>query len=260
MRIAVLVLTLPALASCVATSPPSEVAYSLASAYTDAPVITPAPADALVPEYAPAPQAPFTPPPPRPSGMFVQGLIGASSFNAVNVDLDSSYGNVVDEGDETFPLLGGVFQRALQGSDKTHFGFESGFTLGWQGNVSAVAVGGGGLVVAADNDVFLFDWFGGPFFDVLLGQRTRVYVGGGPLLQWASVELDWDQPGGHVHTHESGFGFGWYVRTGIEFALRPGLQLGFGVRWVDAYADFSGAIDEIDFEGEQYYLTVTESL
>src|SRR6185436_15697759 len=121
-------------------------------------------------------------------------------------------------------------------------------------------VGGGSVVVVADNDIFLFDFFGGPFFDLMLGQRTRVYVGAGPLLQWGSVDLDWNQPiQGHVHSSDSGFGVGWYARTGIEFAMRPGLQIGFGIRWVDSYLDLSGDIDRLDFEGEQYYLTVTES-
>jgi opacity protein-like surface antigen len=105
------------------------------------------------------------------------------------------------------------------------------------------------------------DIFVGLYGDTMLGDKTRIYVGAGPLLQWVNLNIDWDDPGsGHVHTSESGFGYGYYARTGIDFMVRPGMYVGLGARWIDAQADFNGIVNEFNTEGVQYFMTFTEFL
>jgi hypothetical protein len=200
----------------------------------------------------------FQAPPPRPN-RYVQGMFGVSDFHVSDINMDSSRGEIVDDNGMTFPMLGGVFQHPLSGSDRSHLGFEAGFTFGWQGDVVGFTTGGGGAVVAVDNEVFLTDIFVGPYIDTQLGGKGRAYLGAGPLLQWANVDLDWDTALGHQHSSGDGFGYGYYVRTGLEFMARPGLWLGFGARWIDAKVDLSGDLNNFDLEGMQYYLTVTEN-
>jgi hypothetical protein len=195
--------------------------------------------------------------PPRPN-RYVQGLFGVSDFTVSDIKLDPSRGEIVDDNGMTLPMLGGVFQHPLSG-DRVHLGLEAGFTFGWQGDVVGFATGGGGAVVAVENDVFLTDLFLGPYLDLPVGPKGRAYVAAGPLLQWANVDLDWNTAIGHQHASDNGFGYGYYARTGLEFMARPGLWLGFGARWVDASVDLSGELRDLDLEGMQYYLTVTEN-
>ena len=201
------------------------------------------------------PQIPASPPRPN---RYVQGMFGVSDFHVSDIKLDPSRGEIVDDNGMTLPMLGGVFQHPLSG-DRVHLGLEGGFTFGWQGDVVGFATGGGGAVVAVDNQVFLTDLFLGPYVDMPLGAKGRAYVAAGPLLQWANVDLDWNTVLGHQHASDNGFGYGYYARTGLEFMARPGLWLGFGVRWVDARVDLSGELNDLDLEGMQYYLTVTEN-
>jgi hypothetical protein len=188
----------------------------------------------------------------------VQGIFGVSDFHVSDIGLDPSRGEIVDDNGMTLPMLGGVFQHPLSGG-RSHLGIEAGFTFGWQGDVVGFTTGGGGAVVAVDNEVFLTDIFVGPYIDTPLGQTGRAYIGAGPLLQWANVDLDWNTALGHEHASDDGFGYGYYARTGLEFMARPGLWLGFGVRWVDAHVDLSGELKDLDLEGLQYYLSVTEN-
>jgi hypothetical protein len=201
------------------------------------------------------PQIPAAPPRPN---RYVQGMFGVSDFTVSDIKLDPSRGEIVDDNGMTLPMLGGVFQHPMSG-DRVHLGFEGGFTFGWQGDVVGFSTGGGGAVVAVDNEVFLTDLFLGPYVDAPLGAKGRAYLAAGPLLQWANVDLDWNTALGHQHASDNGFGYGYYVRTGLEFMARPGLWLGFGARWVDARVDLSGELNDLDLEGIQYYLTVTEN-
>lgn len=243
--------SLMTLAACISTSPPSDPFRGAPTGTTERQF-----------QGAPTPQPPprMTPLQKRPRNNLATGMIGVTDLTVSEIDIDDSRGEVVDNNGMTLPLLGGVFQHPVSG-DRTQLGVEGGFTFGWQGDVVGVAVGGGNVVVAADNDVFLTDIFVGLYGDTMLGDKTRVYVGAGPLLQWVNLNIDWDDPGsGHVHTSESGFGYGYYARTGIDFMVRPGMYVGLGARWMDAKADFSGIVNEFNTEGVQYFMTFTEFL
>jgi hypothetical protein len=186
----------------------------------------------------------------------LQGFFGWTDYSKVSVD--DGLGNHVDgdEGDvDSMPFIGGGGQYKL-GGDRISFGIEGMFSFGGRANAAAVAVGGGGAVVAVDVDLLIFDLYGGPFVSIPLGDKMRVYGAVGPLLQWA----DYDQHGNNFHADGSGFGTGWYARTGFEFDVGSHTYLGFGARWSDTSIDLSGTPHDLDLEGLEYMITVSRGI
>lgn len=192
-------------------------------------------------------------------GALITGMIGLSELE-VTGDLDPALGDVDEVDDESIPMIGALVQQPLAGR-RLRLGLEGGFTLGWENDVQAVVVDSGSVLVAAENDFLLVDLFVGAFADLSLGERLRLYAGAGPLLQWASIDVEWnDTLAGDVSVDESGFGGGYYARTGFEFALGSGLSLGLGVRYLDSSVDPGGDIDDVEFEEFQYVLTATRGM
>jgi len=205
------------------------------------------------------------PPPPQtsrhpywPVGHTVmQGFLGAYEWNKVersggdSPDVDGS-----DDDLSQLPAIGGGGQYKLLGNH-LDFGFEAMISFGWRANATAFAAGGSGAVVAVDVDMFLIDLYGGPFLSMFLGDRVRVYGAAGPLMQW--TEFDQDGPG-ELDTGGSGFGTGWYARTGLEIVIRPGLMVGGGVRWTDSSIDLNNGLGDLDLEGFQWAFTVSTGI
>ena len=106
--------------------------------------------------------------------------------------------------------------------------------------------------------MFLIELYGGPFVSLFLGERWRVYGGVGPMLQWASY--DQESADTDFNGNGSGFGTGWYARTGLELAVRPGLMIGAGVRWSDSVVDLDSGLGDLDLEGIQWAFTVTTGI
>jgi hypothetical protein len=192
-------------------------------------------------------------------GAMAQGWIGLAEINVQDVDIDSSLGSY-DSDDASVPVIGGAFLTPLAG-DRVKLGLEGGLSIDWEGDIDALVAGGGGLYVSASSDLFLTDFFIGPYVDGWLTKRTRVYGAGGVLMQYGAIDSEWiDTTSGPVHVSEDGFGGGVYARTGIEFLISPRTLLGFGLRWVDSAIDFGEQIDEIDLEQYQYLVTVTQRM
>jgi hypothetical protein len=169
----------------------------------------------------------------QPGQTLLQGYIGALLIESLEVegggDLD-----YIDEPDlDDLPMIGGGAQWVL-GGDRIDLGFEGGLAFNFSTGGGAVLVGGGGAAVAVDVDLLLVDLYGGFFASTFLGRKVRVYGGVGPLLQFA----DYDQSGGGFDDGGSGFGFGYYVRTGFEFVLASRTMLGLGARWSDCKCIF----------------------
>lgn len=185
-----------------------------------------------------------------------QGLIGASFLTSVDRSGGTDPPNGAQGDDlEQVPMIGGAFQHVMWG-DRIDAGLEVGGTLGFQTGGGFVAAGGGGLIIAVDIDMFLFDLFGGPFVSVPLGEKARIYAGAGPLMQFA----DWDQRGEGVDQSGSGFGTGLYARTGLEFELTPHMLVGIGVRWTDSRVSLGSGLGNLDLEGTQVMITFTAGL
>ena len=56
----------------------------------------------------------------------------------------------------------------------------------------------------------------------------------------------------------TGFGVGWYARTGIEYLLNPGMMMGIGARWSDSRVDLGSELGDLELDGTQVFLTVTK--
>ncbi len=183
----------------------------------------------------------------------LQGYFGASLLDRVTVTQD---GNVEVDGDDgsldQLPVIGGGAQWKLAGERMT-LGLEGMFAFSGRANAEAFAFGGSGAVIAIDVDLLLFDIYGGPFVSLDLGDNTRIYGAGGPVMQFA----EWDQSFEEDLQSGDGFGTGLYARTGIEFMLPSGDLIGFGVRWSETTVDLGGGLGDLEMEGVQFLFTVS---
>lgn len=216
--------------------------------------IDPAPAQ----QYGVPP--PVVPPTGRPSwreGQTVmQGFFGISFYNKV----EREGGNTPDvEGESSgldqMPVLGGGGQWKL-GGESVDYGLELLFSMEGRGNASAFAVGGGGATIAVDVDMFVLDFYGGPFISKFLGDKLRWYLGAGPMMQWA----DYDQHSNVFHDSGSGFGFGGYARTGFEMVLPSRTMIGLGVIWLDTKVDMDSSLGNLNIEGYQVFFSVSRGI
>lgn len=183
----------------------------------------------------------------------LQGFLGVTFYDDFKVEND---GISIDGGGDSasqMPLIGGGGQLKL-GGGRVDFGIEGMFSMAWRSNATAFAVSSGGAAVAVDIDTFLIDLYGGPFASMFIGDRTRLYAGVGPMLEWA----DYDQETELFSDSGSGFGVGWYARGGIEFALASRTMVGFGMRWSDSTIDLDGGVGDLEIQGVQAFITVTE--
>ena len=208
------------------------------------------------PTYAPT----YAPPPPR-NPSYVQGLLGVTELHVKSLDIGFGPGQWESSDDATMPLIGGAVQRMLGGSDNFHYGLEGGFMFGWMGNVESVVIGSGAVVVAADNDVFMSEFSGGLAAELMIGDKMRLYGGAGGLLDWAIVDVTFNDPSfGFISASGNGWGLGVYTRLGFDVLLQSGMRLGFCWRWFDTDLDMGGGIDDLQLDGMQYMLTFTKSM
>jgi hypothetical protein len=211
-------------------------------------------------QYAQGVPPPGMPPPP-PRGLqwhegqvIMQGFFGVNEYDTMkvkhgNVDIDGS-----GEDSAELPTIGGGAQFKL-GGKRIDFGLELMFSFAWRANATAIAVGSGGAAVAVDISTFTTELYGGPFANLFLGDKARIYASVGPMLQWASYDQDAGDFG-VVHDSGSGFGTGFYARTGIEFMLTNRSMLGLGVRWSESEVDL-GSTGDLELDGIQWALTVS---
>lgn len=185
----------------------------------------------------------------------LQGFLGASLYETVEraggsgPDVDGS-----DEEASELPVIGGGGQWKL-GGESVDFGLEAMFSFSGRVNATAFAAGGVGAAIAVEVDMFLVEVYGGPFVNLFLDEDSRVYVGAGPLMQWADFTQESDTAG--IDDSGTGFGTGLYARTGIEFRLGEDSMIGFGCRWADSSVDLDGGLGTLDLDGFQFVLTVT---
>lgn len=188
----------------------------------------------------------------------MQGFFGASEYETIERsggDYDPVDGS--DDSLSQLPAIGGGAMWKL-GGQRIDFGFEGMIAFGWRANAVAFAAGGGGAVVAVDVNLFLIDLYGGPFASIFLGERWRLYGAAGPMMQWANYDQEGDSS--EFDGSGTGFGTGWYARTGLEFRVRPGLMIGGGVRWTDSSVDLDSSLGTLDMEGFQWAVTVSTGI
>ena len=191
------------------------------------------------------------------AGPRVAGIIGVTEVTAMGLGLSNSIGSTTEDADATMPLIGAQLQVPLR-LGRLEFGYEGGFSLGWDSEHEAYVIDTGVVLVKTDNKVRLFDISGGLYLATRLGQRFRLYGAAGPVFQYGSVDLDFDQTiGSRNSLSGSGVGLGYYARTGLDLQVSPGTSVGIAVRWVDSSVDLGGSLGDLDIEALQVGLAVT---
>lgn len=188
----------------------------------------------------------------RQGAPLMQGFFGAVMYEGQRSggsrpDVDMDYDEM------QVPTIGGGAQWKLAG-DNIDIGFEGMLAFSWRSDAAAYAIGGGGAAVAVDVDLFVFDLYGGPFASMFLGDHVRVYASVGPLMQWAQYEESSVFDDGS----SSGFGLGYYARTGVELMLGRNSMIGMGFRWSDSSVDLSDGQGDLDITGLQVALTFSQ--
>lgn len=224
---------------------------ALANDSAVAPAIAPAPAHET-PQQDPQAGRPRTKLPSnwRPGDVTLQGFLGVSFF-----ELSTESITPLEDEDATFPTIGGGAQWKLAG-DRLDFGVEGLLQFAWNGDIAAFVSTGGGTAVAVDVNLLVFDLYGGPFVNCMLGGKARAYAGAGPVLRWGSYDQESQSSLGAGDG--DGFGVGYYARAGIEFEVSRNSMIGFAARWSDAEMDLSGRIGDLDLNGVDFVITVTQ--
>jgi hypothetical protein len=183
----------------------------------------------------------------------MQGFFGITTVDKVQRKGGST--STVDSEDTAYPAIGGGGQWRLGGSG-VDLGFEGMFGLAGRGSVSAFTAGGGGGTVAVNVDLLTVDLYGGPFASLSFNDKWRAYVAAGPLFRYA----DYDQHGASIDKSGSGFGTGYYARTGIECAIEPGTMIGFGFLWSESDVGLSNDLGDLRVRSSQLAFTLTRGI
>jgi len=187
----------------------------------------------------------------------LQGYIGVFFLDEGRVSGGVTPPLDVADAFEMLPTMGGVGQYKLGGS-RVSWGIEGGVDFSGRAGGAAFYFANGVGQVAVEVDLYSLALAGGPFVSVPLGEKLRVYAGGGGLMQWTW----YDQVG--PSTNDSGdgdgFGAGYYARGGFEYLLPNSTLMGLGARWSETRVDLSGGLGHVDLVGTQVLLTITRSL
>jgi hypothetical protein len=189
-------------------------------------------------------------------GTLLQGFFGAFLLDQVELTDDDLSADEVESADlDTMPVIGGGAQIPLGGNEHAQIGVDVGLAIAWRADAAAFAVGGGGLTVAVDTSVSLWELYGGAYADTLRG-KWRFYGGIGPSLIYANYRLNSDDETLFSSETGSGFGVGGWVRAGIERVVSESTLVGIGARWLTADIDLSNGLGDLEIEGTQVFVTV----
>ena len=207
---------------------------------------------------------------------FIQGSLGIMKLD----DQNTNWQDLSDQGVEVefpdIPVLGAELEYTFH-EGWVHWGLNPGGSIGWRNddtNFSGGFNGDDGLVVGveADNSFFMAELHLGGYVRGRLHERVTTYAAAGPMLMYAyhSVEDEVvSRPGVPTADNDdeeivgdvdsSAWDVGFYARAGLDFQVRPGAHMGFGVRYVAAEMDFDDTIGTIDVEGAQLLFTYSTS-
>jgi opacity protein-like surface antigen len=182
----------------------------------------------------------------------VQALLGVVQYENLKFDAPGSDGTTeVDL--SLLPQFGGAWMTEPRGGDRFQYGLETSFLMGLRfDKLNYLYAGSGGTYISLSVSMWTFDFAGGAYANLFLdeGQKVRVYLGAGPLLNFASyrTESDYTDDTATESESESAFGVGLYLRTGLEFRVHYRGTLGMGVRgsWSNVdFTEFEGGSSEL---------------
>jgi len=192
-------------------------------------------------------------PPFQPS---IQGYLGVLSINDDSYRVDTNFGDLDESDIDTLPTGGFTLQWPVMG-DRFELGFELGSSVAWDNDSETYfRTNPTIIIVDAKNNLFLWDFSVGAHAAFDLTRKARFHGGAGPLIQYGSVDLDFDDDG-IDDLDDDGFGTGYYARIGFEYYAYRGHYAGLMARYVDTEVDFDGDIDKLEYEGWQFVFTLT---
>lgn len=196
----------------------------------------------------------------------LQVVLGGTQYSDLSFEHQSTTDPSVEADSEitVMPTLGICGVMPLLKKPFT-LGLEGGVLFGWR-NDNVTAVGQNGtLRVHFDNKLYLLDLFVGPYVSANLGQRTRIYLGAGPLLMAGQYDKRTDEQVSGSETIRDDktsmvSGAGLYARTGIEFMFEDGSMMGLCVRGFKSKLDFEDIPEDTDVKGIQFLITFSPML
>jgi len=195
---------------------------------------------------------------------YAQGWLGAvDTERAWTLDDPDSGNRLVGELD-TLPYGGGAGQRLW--GDRLRYGFEGGGLVAWKNDRIAFASDPGGLRVAIDNELLLFDFFFGGVLSVRPVGGLNLYAAAGPALAWGHVAGDEDDgsaaTGGNgttvfIDLDGSGNDLSLiaYARAGLAWEFANGFEVGLSARYAPHEFDFDSRGD-VELDEVQWFLTL----
>lgn len=148
--------------------------------------------------------------------------------------------------------------------DMFEYGIETGANLCMENDTNVLSASGGSsggtIKVGIDNQLFLFDYFGGGYVAANFAKRLRLYAGAGPLLIYGSWEHEPDENDEDITDEtESHLSAGIYGRAGIEVAIIEQMSIGVGIRAITTGLDFDSkdSAGEIKIEGPQVFFNLS---
>ena len=202
--------------------------------------------------------------------IYVQGLMGTMRLHEGDFTFENDSGSnepLVFEGESAdIPYLGFSMQQVLGGNRLT-YGVEGGFLASWKTEKWQVAVSDGTAYVRIYNSMFLGDLFFGGYTSMNVGERIRLYLGGGPLLIYGQRKIDPEErdiPDDsdiiYETTYESEWNVGVYARTGVDVIVSDKFIFGLSARGIKTNLDFDNHGRHTKVEGVQFLFTLSAAL
>ena len=196
----------------------------------------------------------------------VQALLGAVQFENLKFDNVGGTEDPLEVDISLMPQFGAAWGTMPKG-DRFQYGLECSFLLGLRfDDVNYASVGGSGLYVSISTSMWMFDLAGGGYASLFLDKnhKTRIYVGGGPLMVYADYSSDREETGGGVEetfeNNETAFGIGAYARAGFEFRIYEAGMLGIGARGTWSSLDLSDVGGSSELTGVAAFISFTAGL
>jgi len=197
----------------------------------------------------------------------VQALLGAVQFENLKFEDESGNGDPAEIDLALIPQFGAAWGTLPKG-DRFQYGLECSFLLGLRfDDINYASVGGSGLHVSISTSMWMFDLAGGGYASLFLDKnhKTRIYIGGGPLMVYADYSSDREETdsGGIEETfenNETAFGIGLYARAGFEFRLYEQGMLGIGARGSWSTIDLTEVGGSSELTGVAAFISFTAGL
>jgi hypothetical protein len=195
---------------------------------------------------------------PEEGNFTIQALLGGVQYSGLEFTSPGG-SNTTDMA--SLPQLGGAWSTKPK-DEGLSFGLECTFLLGFKFDDVTTYAGNNNIIVTSSSSLWLLDFSGGGYANLMLGNKVRLYAAAGPLVMLSFYDSDEQYSDGSPKTSESEttYGFGAYARTGLEFEVHNGGYLGAGVRWNWSNLDFDNVSSDSNISGIGGFITYTAGL